>query len=398
MNPGAAITDLSIWKHADSFSMATAGSIDKPATTGAAPATAAVTSAQAETAPGQAKAAASGQDHVTILTGEGRATKLVTLAGFRDYDAGKWFRVTSVRVRGIVGLARVLARVEAARRSFVIRAELIEGCDPLHVRRLLSQDRLTGEGPFFAPCPRYWLGLDIDSIDLPVGISAVDLEAVARLALSSLPEVFRQATTWAQLTSGAGIKPGGRVRLFFWLERALGGPELKRWLADAPGLDHATLNDVTPHYVARPVFRRMADPVHVRSKLIQGELDTVSVPELPPAPNKPLPDADASPYVAPDRGLGAGSTRAEKYMLACLQALTGAPEGQGRDQCLRVAARLYGLAKAGLLDAADATARIKGAMRGRGWCDDDPHGCTPAELDRILSWALAHAEPKGLPQ
>jgi hypothetical protein len=85
-------------------------------------------------------------------------------------------------------------------------------------------------------------------------------------------------------------------------------------------------------------------------------------------------------------------------MLACLQRLAGAPEGQGRDQCLRVATRLYALTKAGLLDTADVTARLKGTMRDRGWHDGDPHGCTPSELDRVLAWAWSRSEPKGLPR
>ena len=95
-----------------------------------------------------------------------------------------------------------------------------------------------------------------------------------------MAEPFRRASCWAQLTSGAGIKPGGD-RLFYWLDRPASGAELKRWLGDVPGLDK-TLNDVTPNYVARPIFDGVADPVPVRLRLIPGELDEVAVPDCPP--------------------------------------------------------------------------------------------------------------------
>jgi hypothetical protein len=197
------------------------------------------------------------------------------------------------------------------------------------------------------------------------------------------------------------VKPGGRVRLFYWLDRMLGRAELKRWLGTVPGLDFSTLNDLTPNYVAKPTFVGMPDPVPVRSGLVAGAVDAVAVPPLPePERRASAPPTEPRPYAAPAREQnGFRATRSEQYMLGCLRALAGAPEGQGRDQCLRVAARLYGFAKAGLLDAADVTARIKATMRDhRGWRDGDPHGCTPAELDRILSWAWTRSEPKGLPR
>ena len=208
-----------------------------------------------------------------------------------------------------------------------------------------------------------------------------------------------------QLTSGAGIKPGGRVRLFYWLGRPTGGAELKHWLSGVPGLDGSTLNDVTPNYVARPLFDGVTDPVPVRSKLIPGEVDAVEV-RIPPAPVRqphqaPRPAAPATaarPHEAPRRGLGFRATRPERYMIACLQALADAPSGQGRERCIHIALTLYGLAKAGLLDPAGVTGRIKGIMRDRGWATDEQiRGDTLADINRALEWAWDHAQPRTLP-
>ena len=140
-------------------------------------------------------------DQVTILTGRGRAAKLITPGGIDSYAAGRWFAVTTVEVRGIAELASVLRQLERAPYSFIIRAKLIEGLDPKCVRRLLHADQASGEGPYFEPCPRRWVGLDFDGLDLPIGVSAVDLDAVAGLAVAKLPEPFRRTSSWAQSPS-----------------------------------------------------------------------------------------------------------------------------------------------------------------------------------------------------
>ena len=155
-------------------------------------------------------------DQITILTGRGRATKLITAHGVSNYGAGRWFSVTTAELAGIADMAGKLTEIEQHHpHSFLVRAKLIEGCDRLRVRRLLHADPATEEGPYFEPCPRRFVGLDFDAPPLPHGVDPVDLEAVAGLAVARLPEPFRRASYWAQLTSSAGLKPGGRIRLFF---------------------------------------------------------------------------------------------------------------------------------------------------------------------------------------
>lgn len=82
--------------------------------------------------------------------------------------------------------------------------------------------------------------------------------------------------------------------------------------------------------------------------------------------------------------------------MAAIKAVAEAGHGQGRDTCMSVSLRLYGLCKAGLLDPVDVTARLKGAMLHQGWDRDETRrGRTLADVNRQLAWAWHHAEPRG---
>jgi hypothetical protein len=335
-------------------------------------------------------------DRVTVLEcARGcRATKKIMPDGsIRDYAAGTWFATVSVEVRGIGGFAGLMSQLEPEPRRLIIRGTLIKGKPAGRVRRKITADPDDPDAPYFKKYARKWLGLDFDSFDLPGGVDPVDLDAVAALAVARLPEPFQRATCWGQLTSGAGVKSGGRIRLFYWLSERVDERFLKRWLKGVPGLDHALFCPNTPHYVAAPVIAPGAvDPVPIRSKLIPGAVDVVAVPELP-EPARPSRSTSRSALF----GIDPPGGRPGAYMVACLRALIDAPPGQGRSTCTNVAVCLYGLCKAGLLDPVDVTARIKGAMIDRGWADDEAsRGMTLADVNRQLEWAWQHAEARGL--
>jgi hypothetical protein len=60
------------------------------------------------------------------------------------------------------------------------------------------------------------------------------------------PPEFQNVSTWWQMTNSAGIKPGIRLRLWFWLDRPVTDDEAKRWLAYAP-VDQALYSPVQVH-------------------------------------------------------------------------------------------------------------------------------------------------------
>ena len=109
------------------------------------------------------------------------------------------------------------------------------------------------------------------------------------------------------------------------------------------------------------------------------------MPELAPEPARaPFAPGDARAYVAPERGLLFRATRPERYMLSQLDELAATPGGARHPAIVRCSVRLFGLARAGALDPAVVTGRVKKIAQP--WGD-------PAEVDRILQWAWTHASP-----
>jgi hypothetical protein len=320
-----------------------------------------------------------------------RAAKKIVPSGILEFACGKWFAITSAEVDGLASLAAFLENLQHHPRIFIVRGELIEGHAPGRVRRMCHPDKEDQGSPYFRSKERRHIAADLDSFPLPPGVDPLDVRAVAKAALALLPIEFRRASCWAQLTAGAGFKPGGRIRLWFWLSQYVSDAEAKRWLKGAP-VDRSLYNPVQPHYTARPVFVDIVDPVPLRSAVITGDVDAVPVPASP-EPRRP----EAPRSLHGDRA-PLGATRAEAYLFACVRAVACAPQGQGRDTCMRVALKLYGMAKAGLLDAVDITARLKGAMQhGQGWAADEAaRGRTLADVNRQLQWAWDHAEPGDL--
>ena len=137
------------------------------------------------------------------------------------------------------------------------------------VRRLLRGDPLVGDAPTLREVPRRWLALDLDSVPLPPGLDPRDLAACARAVLPLLPAPFRRAAVVAAATASHGIKPGARLRLWFWCDRLLTCAECKRWLAGAP-VDAAVFAPAQPIYCASPLV--MGRPDHIPRRVIPGSV------------------------------------------------------------------------------------------------------------------------------
>jgi hypothetical protein len=202
--------------------------------------------------------------------------------------------------------------------------------------RRIHPDPVTGEQPTFREQPRRYVLLDLDKVLGPYRFDPLDGELAAEYARTKLPQAFWRATCWWQLTSSAGIKPGVRLRLAFWLDRPLGKEELERLFAEAP-VDPSTFRPLQPIYCARPILRGgVPDPVKLRSGVMVDRDDTVRVPELP-EPERP---SFVSTTHSPDgRRYVSGST--SEVARLRLAALCGAVERAslgGRHRCLLWAA------------------------------------------------------------
>ena len=395
-------------------------------------------------------------DTLTVLHAlEGRKlTKIVRQqqdGGFaaQAYDRADFFSVEQVPVGDIIELGRVLDRITLDPQLAVIRSAPLPGTNLRRCRRL-KYDQVEEDGSItartFTAAPRSWLALDLDGLPLPSwnpeylanrqaaiardrvlhpvaalppkGPSAgedYDLAADAdpapidhndwgiliRAAISYLPPEFEPAHAWFQFTSGHGIKPGSRLRLWYWLDRPVSDREAKRWLADSP-VDAALFNEIQVHYVAAPIFPDpapdpdadpnapldwsqeppSADPIARRSGFWWRTAAAVAVPDLPePPPPPPPPPVEARPF-SPTRQDALGR-RARAYADTVLANLASTPAGDRHPALRQAAIRLYSLSDAGLLEPADVTSRLRGVAAAMAWPE--------RRLADLLDWARAAA-------
>lgn len=230
-------------------------------------------------------------DQLTILRTKGLPATKTIVAGAdglpviaSSYSNAKTFAVRQETVTGIGDLAAALDRVRPD--EFVIRGKPLAGTDWRRCSRRLHPDPETGEPATFGEKPRRWLLLDFDTVPAPDWLDPMEPGDAAPYLRSLLPDEFQASSFWWSYTSSAGIKPELRLRLAFWLERAVGKAELDRWLAGSP-VDATVFRTVQATYVARPILQGVADPVPRRSGLFVDVDDTVPVPELPPVEVKP---------------------------------------------------------------------------------------------------------------
>lgn len=229
-------------------------------------------------------------DSVTVLTTTGPlATKKISRVPgqakprIQSYGRAYWFSFLERGVSNIDELASLLGELEDQPRSLIVRGRPKPGIDRRKARRLVH-DRRNPDGTVspatLEAASRHCIALDCDSIPCPDGIDLLfDPHRVIEHVVSCLPVEFHDATCFWQFTSGHGIKPGIRLRLFFWSERPLADWELKIWFAGSP-VDHSIFAPAQPIYVARPIFDGMADPVPVRSGIRRGDRDAITPPEI----------------------------------------------------------------------------------------------------------------------
>jgi hypothetical protein len=252
----------------------------------------------------------------------------------------KTFNFEHAEVEDLAGLGRLLLRLQDNPFAAVIRGGVADPTRAEGVRRLTAPDPVTGEPATLVEVPRRWCALDLDNVPLPAGAAPRDLSACARHALALLPAAFRAARCIVQATSGHGIKPGARLRLWFWLSRPTLGAELARWLAGSP-VDSSCFRAGQLIFTARPRFVGMPDPLPRRLALLPGA-DAVEVP--PPAALRP-PPPPPRPTRAGDTGDGA------RALAWATREIARQREGARHDSALRIAGWLYGLARVGRLQA-----------------------------------------------
>ncbi len=326
-------------------------------------------------------------DTITILQSRGRRlAKLVQADGtIVGYDEARSFTSIEHDVENLDDLHRVLTWLASRPDRCIVRAALINPTITGPIRRLLYADRETGDHPTLYEVPRFWIATDWDALDKPDDCDVADLNACGRVALARLPEEFHGAATVASATASHGIKPGIRVRLWHWLNRAITRAEINQWIGTIAGLDDCIFRPAQITYTAAPVFESGIDPLPARTTIIPGE-PRVAVPAaatLAPPP----PVRQPAPLPAP------GDANASRYAFGALRNATAriAMAGVGSRHAA-IIAEARGLARfttAGLLDAATVRRALADAAAAAG----KPQG----EADLAIDWAAAHPSLAPIP-
>jgi hypothetical protein len=323
---------------------------------------------------------------ITVIRARGRrlAKRVRADGGIDAYDSARTYDLFTVGIADLAVLGRLLGVLLARPDCAVVRGAIIDPARTRRMRRLVHVDRKTGEYPTLEERSRSWLALDVDSTERPAGVAADDLPGCWAAAVDRLPAAFRDAACIVQASGSHGLKPGLRLRLWYWLDRPLSGLEAKRWLRGFP-VDPSVFRPAQVIYTAAPVFDRPADdPLPARMTLIERPRGIVHAPPAsalapPPRPPAPLP--------------AAGTASANRYVAAALRnaaaRVVRAGIGSRHDTILSEARNLARFVAAGLLAEGEVLATLAGA--------GEHAGKPREECQAIVAWAFAHPSVASLP-
>lgn len=236
-------------------------------------------------------------DFFTILTTAGPDRGKLTAKIWYLAHAGKpavenfgqkpvWFSVSEAEVSDFWTMEEELTRLVDCPECMAVRSEALPDTDRTCTYRLLKP-HADGRKPTFRDRAHYYAVLDFDH-HVPADFDPSDGEVGAHYYRSTLPGTFKSTTCWWLLTASAGLKPECRMRLAFWLDQPLDCRQLGLLFANVE-TDHGLFNPVQGMGLAAPIFRdSLRDPIAERCGVLEGDVDTVEVPDIPEPP-KPDP-------------------------------------------------------------------------------------------------------------
>lgn len=197
-----------------------------------------------------------------------------------QYDNVKTVNLKSILVRDLDHLAEIIATLQEHRDACIVRGQVIDPDRQWQVRRLMHDDPKTGDRATLYEVPRMWVALDIDSAPVDETLDLADLTVASAAAMQYVPAEFHGVRHIVQATASHCLKPGLRVRLWYWLSAPVGTWDLTQWFDDYVFVDAAAFRAAQPIYTAPPVFKGLRDPLKERYKMIEGK-PFVVVPTFP---------------------------------------------------------------------------------------------------------------------
>jgi hypothetical protein len=324
-------------------------------------------------------------DQLTILSSRWRRlAKTITRDGeIIPYDRARIFDFFERPVSSLADIGGWLSWLSDRQDCCVVRAAILDPARTQGVRRLLFPDSKTGEQPTLREVARQWVALDFDNLPPPENVQVADLASCAVVAIERLPLAFRGSACIVQATASHGIKPGLRLRLWYWLSRPTTGAELKAWLRATP-VDKSVFNGAQPIYTAAPVFLDGAtSPIRIRLAMLPGrhavDVPTQDVLKVQPVAALPVRVRPTVPQTG-RQSFAALSRAALRIALAV--------EGTRHRTLVVEASRLSRLVSAGGLSVDDVRMVLLSAA--------ELVGTPPEEAQSIIEWALARAPAAAL--
>lgn len=315
---------------------------------------------------------------VTILRSPHRRLAKTVASGVvaESYDRARLFDLAPRAVVGLDGMELLLHELLHRTDCAIARGAPADAGGMRRARRLLHADPKVGQPATILDVPRAWVALDLDGLPLPQAVSPLDLPACAAAVLPLLPQAFHGAACIVQATASHGIKPGARLRLWYWLSRPLTGIECRRWLRCAP-VDRSVLGASQIIYTAAPLILNGADPIARRLARLQGAAEV-----LPPEPAELAePSTPVASYPAVPRSSVLTGNYAIMAMARAAARIMQASEGDRHATAVSQAFALSRLLPAGVVEASELEGLISAAIV--------QAGKSPEEGRSIAAWAIS---------
>jgi hypothetical protein len=274
------------------------------------------------------------------------------------YDNVKYYNFFNRPVQHLQDLFELIKYLLARPQCCVIRGVCVDDSKPKQ-RRLLYDDRESGEHATVIEQDQNWFALDIDGY----GVSSGDLKLDANKVLLALG--LSNVEAFAIPSAGYLRKPGIHIRLFLWNSVRVSCLALKKHFSSAKGIvDTALFGPVQPIYTSRPRFIGCSDPCEKWWTWISGEAQHTNVP-----PNYSERGRSEKRYTA---------KQAESFLAATVRKMENI-EVKTRHNWLLREAILYGqLCSQGLLDDEDTKQQLYSAA-GYYW-----HGDRRKDMETIV--------------
>jgi hypothetical protein len=190
------------------------------------------------------------------------------------YDNVRYYTFFNRPVQHLQELFELVKYLLARPQCCVIRGVCIDDAKPKQ-RRLLYDDRVTGEHATVIEQDQNWFALDVDGY----GESSGDLKCDANNVLLALG--LSNVEAFAIPSAGYLRKPGIHIRLFLWNSVRVTCLALKKHFKSCGSVvDTALFGVVQPIYIARPRFIGLRDPCNRWWSWIAGDRQFTDIPKI----------------------------------------------------------------------------------------------------------------------